>query len=135
MVRDRIWRCQVRASAAGWGSGMPRGRSTVRLTPSVTLVSGFQPSARPAPSRPLLGPRPSAPRSDGVKHRCHVGGPPDLLVWMGGALAPQVRNMVQPGQQNGNAFLDAFTVTDVGVPLVASGTQRIAFAGGEATHP
>ena len=128
MVRDRIWRCQARASATGLGSRMPSSQSTVRLTPSVRLVSGFQPSARPAPARPLLGPRPSVPRSDGVKHRSHVGGPPDVVVWVGGALAPQVRNMVQPGQQNGNAFLDAFTVTDVRVPLVASGTQRIAFA-------
>jgi hypothetical protein len=38
------------------------------------------------------------PRSDGVKHRGHVGGPPDVVVWLGGAPAPQVDSMVQPRQ-------------------------------------
>ena len=44
----RIWPCQAWASAAGWGSRMPRSQSTVHLMPSVRSVSGFQPNTRPA---------------------------------------------------------------------------------------
>jgi hypothetical protein len=51
---------------------------------------------------------------------------------MGGALAPQVGNMVQPGQQNGNALVDAFVdvvmEANVRVRSVACGTQRITFS-------
>src|ERR1700733_7044253 len=73
----------------------------------------------------------SEPRSDGAKHRSHVGGPPDVLVWLGGALAPHVGYTVQPGQQNGNALvcalIDALMEANVCVRSVACGTQHITF--------
>jgi len=47
-VRGRVWRFQTWAGAAGRGSRRVRSQSTVRLTPSVRSVSGFQPSTRPA---------------------------------------------------------------------------------------
>ena len=54
---------------------------------------------------------------------------------MGGALAPQVDYMVQPGQQNGNALVDALTVANVRLQSVACGTQRITLAVPEAARP
>jgi len=58
---------------------------------------------------------------------------------MDGAIAPQVSSMVQPGQENGNALVDAFiaalTVANVGVSLVACSTQGITLAVCEAARP